>query len=1111
MSDLLADPLLVSSVNGGGVFLVEPGGKIHRLSKIDTSGIARTPKGHLWARQSELSNELRLIRTGGTSRIVLAPYPLDLHDVIFHGGKVYAAATQINAVLCLDGETLHELQRWSFPGEEDACHLNSLCIHNGRLLATRFGRFEGHRGYKGATAGAGEIFDVGTGETLVSGLSQPHSLRSHDGSLWVCDSETYTLRRYRDFQEDGVFEFDGYTRGLAFGKDSVYLGLSRGRNDPTSQLRTARVLNIDYESMKTRQVIDLPCDEVYDLHPAQDHWSELLDSRIHEAFEEIDSLRHARNLSILDSQAERGKVGLLMSELHHARQQFETLSSALDIATFRREEEAIWRGMLEAEVKRLGGHVLAHEAVIASQATALASQAAALDDYERFTELVLRSRSWRWTKALRRQEPSRPTLPAGNRTTIGSARDGFQPVDLGVSPRRGSLPIRGLAFAEHAAPQVTILVTAYGQFEQTYACLKAIQESRSGTTFEVLLVDDCSGDEDMQRFATVPGLRYRSNAENLGFVRSVNQSLVFARGSFIHLLNNDTLVQTGWLDALMRTFALFGDCGLAGSRLVYPDNTLQEAGGIVWSDGDACNYGRGDNPTRSRYGSVREVDYVSGASILVRTELFKQLDGFDERYAPAYYEDTDLAYRIREAGKRVYLQPDSVVTHIEGLSHGTDPEHGGKMHQRRNREVFLSRWREVLQRDQLSSGEHIFLARDRAQRRKVVLVVDHQVPRPDQDAGSRAMWQLMRVLYLQGFCIKFWTHGLDAGSSDADSLRRHGIEVLPLPDEAVDFGAWIAEHGRYLDYAVLSRPNIAHQHLDAIRRHSLARIVYYGHDVHYQRFERQAEVTGDETLGSLARAQREVEEDIWRAVDLVLYPTAEETHHVRERLAGQGALALAETVPLFAFEGELPQVDVSGQALEARRHLIFVGGYSHAPNEDAVVWFVREVWPKLKGQREGMRLILVGADPPAAIQALSAQDIEITGHVLEHELAHHYSKARVAIAPLRFGAGLKGKVIEAMHRGVPCVTTPIGAQGLQGAGFLRVADSAQRMCEEILALFDDEAWLAASRAGQAYVAEHFSVASVWNALQATMDPSPYRDVAERRKRICATSSSGDCA
>lgn len=1095
MNALFPDALLVSSVNGGGVFLIDPEGVVHRLSKIDTSGMARTHKGYLWARQSESSNELRVIRADGTSRFVLAPHPLDLHDLLSHDGKVHVAATQINAVLCLDGDSLHELKRWSFPGEEDAWHLNSLCIHDGKLLATRFGRFDGHRAYKGATAGAGEIFDVESGEVLVAGLSQPHSLRSHGGLLWVCDSETYSLRRYRDFREDGVLAFDGYTRGLAFGANSIYLGLSRSRNDPDSRLPRARLLNIDPVSMETRGTIELPCDEIYDVLPVSGPCSELLDARIHEAFEEIDSLRHARNLAIANGLAEHSKAIALAGELDHVRHQLKSLSATAASTAFRRQEEAAWRGMVEAEMARL-------EEALNGSGRDLAEAAS-------FIDLILRSRSWRWTRPLRRQEPLRPLLPG--QSVVDSSFEDVPSSSTEIAPRRQALPVLGLAFAEHAAPQVTIVVTSYGHFEQTYACLKAIQEAQSETTFEVMLVEDCSGDEDMPRFDTVPGLRYVGNTENLGFVRSVNRALPLARGGFIHLLNNDTLVHPGWLDALMRTFALLGDCGLAGSRLVYPDDTLQEAGGIVWSDGNACNYGRGDNPTRSRYGCVREVDYVSGASVLLRTELFRQLDGFDERYAPAYYEDTDLAYRVREAGHRVYLQPDSVVTHVEGLSHGTDPEQGGKRHQRDNRDRFLSLWSDVLQREQLSPGEHMFLARDRAQRRKVVLVVDHQVPRPDHDAGSRAMWQLMRVLYTRGFCVKFWSHGHDAGSGYADSLRRHGIEVLPLVDEAADFATWAAEHGRYLDYAILSRPNIAHQHVDAIRAHSLAKIVYYGHDIHFQRVERQAQVKQDTTLRSLARAQREVEEDVWCAVDLVLYPSNEETRHVREWLAEQDLRTAAETVPLFAFEGASPPVATSAQALRARRHLVFVGGYSHAPNEDAVLWFAREVWPKVRAHREGMRLVLIGADPPPAVQALSAPEIVVAGQVPEHELERHYREARVAIAPLRFGAGLKGKVIEAMHRGVPCVTTSVGAQGLQEADSLRVADTAQRMCEEILALFDDEAWIMASRAGQAFVADRFSTTTVWNALQGMMDPSPYRDVAERRTRISAAPGAGDLA
>src|SRR5690606_13982488 len=133
--------------------------------------------------------------------------------------------------------------------------------------------------------------------------------------------------------------------------------------------------------------------------------------------------------------------------------------------------------------------------------------------------------------------------------------------------------------------------------------------------FEVLLVEDASGEVEMDRFAGVPGLRYRRNAENLGYLRSINSALTAVRGEFVHFLNNDTVVQPGWLDALLRTFALFHDCGMAGSRLVYPDGRLQEAGAIIWSDGRGCNIGRGGVATDPAWATVREVDYASAASV----------------------------------------------------------------------------------------------------------------------------------------------------------------------------------------------------------------------------------------------------------------------------------------------------------------------------------------------------------------------------------------------------------------------------------------------------------------------------------------------------------------
>jgi GT2 family glycosyltransferase len=243
-------------------------------------------------------------------------------------------------------------------------------------------------------------------------------------------------------------------------------------------------------------------------------------------------------------------------------------------------------------------------------------------------------------------------------------------------------------------PLVSVVVPVFDRFAATVRCLASIASARDETPFEVIVADDASRDETAAVLGAVAGLHVSTSPRNMGFVRNCNRAAGAARGRYLMLLNNDTWVLPGWLDALVATFEAHPDCGLAGSMLLFPDGTLQEAGATLRHDGTVDNIGRGASSSDPRYAVLRDVDYVSAAAVMVPADLWRRLGGFDERYAPAYYEDVDLAYRIRACGLRTLYQPASRVIHWEGLSHGSGDR--ARRLIEANRPVFVARWRQQL-------------------------------------------------------------------------------------------------------------------------------------------------------------------------------------------------------------------------------------------------------------------------------------------------------------------------------------------------------------------------------------------------------------------------------
>jgi len=627
-------------------------------------------------------------------------------------------------------------------------------------------------------------------------------------------------------------------------------------------------------------------------------------------------------------------------------------------------------------------------------------------------------------------------------------------------------------------PLVSIIIPVHNHIKFTVRSLLSIAKAKNIAKYEIIVMDDNSDDETANVLGIVDVIRYFRNKDNIGFLRSCNLAAQHATGKYLVFLNNDTVVQDSWLDALLQTFVDFPSAGLVGSKLIYPDGRLQEAGGIIWKDGTGRNYGWGDDPHMPKYNYLREVDYCSGASIMIPREIWEQLGGFDEAFTPAYYEDTDLAFQVRQAGYKVYYQPASEVIHFEGVSSGTNLDSGVKKYQEMNRIKFVQKWKSVLSlhQDNESADEHIF--RNRYVRTRI-LYVDSSTPAPDRDSGSIDAFQYMYILKRLGCEVSFIpASNLGYAYPYTSELQRKGIECLYHP-YLKNVDRFIRTQGKHFDIVILSRLTIASQYLEIVKRcMPQAKIIFNTVDLHFLREERVAKL--QPSSQRLKRAQ-----DV-KQRELALIKLADHTMVVSET-----EYAILSTLLPDARISVIPiprEIHSSSRGYDNRHDIVFIGGYNHSPNVDAVGYFVKEIWPLISGRLPSVRFLIAGSNMPVDFSRFASDRVILQGYV--EDLDAFFSQCRLSVAPLRFGSGIKGKIITSLGYGVPCVATSVAMEGMglvPGSHILQ-ADSPENFADAVVEAYTNtRLWQELSINGLEAVKEKFSLDVVEEKLAAMLN------------------------
>lgn len=596
---------------------------------------------------------------------------------------------------------------------------------------------------------------------------------------------------------------------------------------------------------------------------------------------------------------------------------------------------------------------------------------------------------------------------------------------------------RKFRFSGMGIPKVTFLVLCGDRVNSLVRLLESIEISSSGTDIELVLIRTETEDEVakfIENNIQGPAIFRVSDQENS--LSILNLAVANSKGEFFVALTPSVLLQPNWLRTLLTEINKDQNIGMVSGKVLSTDGLLDEAGTFVDSGFHLHNYGKSDFPERPKYNFIREIECTAGSNNLVRKSDFEKSGGFDVHLPSLSIAFCKLSLAFRQnLGRKIIFTPQAeVINH----SHESDAELPDLL-------VFLEGVGGDLVARSLDDDTNARILLNS----NTVLFIDIGLPEYDRDSGSLRAFYLLKLLRELGMHVIVVPRKGQAASPYFEELINLGIEVLyGFPDRKgmmKELTALLPS----VDICWICRPQLNAEFEWIFEANPMIKWVFDTIDLHYVRLAREAELFKTKKLMRKSARFKKLELAIASKADLTLTVTDDE----RKLLKEQGVKNVA-VIPNIHESHHLTEYPEFSQ----REGLLFIGSYHHPPNVDAVKWLVEEIMP-IVWERHRIPVTLLGNAPGKEVKALETDLVKVPGYVKDIE--PYFANHRVFVAPLRYGAGMKGKIGQSLAYKLPIVTTAIGAEGVgltHGLDVL-IAEDKESFAQQIIQVYmDGQLW-----------------------------------------------------